>query len=172
MQAHLSLLPEDHEQALLIGRIHDPRDEGPSIVAIKGHTLHDLTPRFPTVSQLLEQNDLTAIVAGTPATSRWSLDAVMRSTLDNDRHAARFVAPCDLQVIKACGVTFAGSMLERVIEEKAGGDPTRATQIRDEIVKVIGSAVSSLRPGSEDAARVRQYLVKEGLWSQYLEVGI
>ncbi|MGS1117808.1 fumarylacetoacetate hydrolase family protein [Castellaniella sp. UC4442_H9] len=172
MQTHLSLLPEDHEQALLIGRIHDPRDEGPSIVAIKGHTLHDLTPRFPTVSQLLEQNELTAIVAGTPATARWSLDAVMRSTLDNDRHAARFVAPCDLQVIKACGVTFAGSMLERVIEEKAGGDPTRATQIRDEIVKVIGSAVSSLRPGSEDAARVRQYLVKEGLWSQYLEVGI
>ncbi|WP_345796442.1 fumarylacetoacetate hydrolase family protein [Castellaniella sp. MT123] len=171
MQDIASLLPTDADRALLIGRVHDPRDGGPSVVAIRQRTLFDLTARCPTVADLLEEDDLPTILAQAPA-ARWAFDAVARATLDHDTAAARFVAPCDLQVIKACGVTFAGSMLERVIEEKAGGDPQRAARIRDTIGQAIGAAISSIRPGSPEADKVRQYLVREGLWSQYLEVGI
>ena len=165
-----SLLPSDADQALLIGRIHDPA-EGPSVVALRHGTLVDLTARFPTVSELLNQDDPVAAVMQAPA-ARWSFEAVARATLDNDLTAPRFVAPCDLQVIKACGVTFAGSMLERVIEEKAGGDPLEAARIRSDIGQAIGAAISSIRPGSKEAEEARRYLIQEGLWSQYLEVGI
>ncbi|CDM23224.1 fumarylacetoacetate hydrolase family protein [Castellaniella defragrans] len=166
-----ALLPSDAGQALLIGRIHDPRDQGPSVVALRNGVLVDLTHRFPTVSELLNQDDPAAAVARA-APARWSFDAVARATLAGDRDAPRFVAPCDLQVIKACGVTFADSMLERVIEEKAGGNPQDAARIRDGIGQAIGAAISSIRPGSREAEEARRYLVREGLWSQYLEVGI
>jgi len=172
MQPDTNLLPVDHENALLIGRIHDPRDNGPSVVAIRKGKLIDLTRQFPTVSQLLEHDDIPSIVAAAPEATQWQLEAVLRSTVTNDRASARFLAPCDLQVIKACGVTFAGSMLERVIEEKAAGNPHNAARIREEIGKAIGSAISSIRPGSEEASQARKYLIQEGLWSQYLEVGI
>ncbi len=172
MQRQDSFLPVDHENALLIGRIHDPRDAGPSVVALRGGKLYDLTRSAPTVSQLLEHDDLPALIAQAPEASQWKLDTVLANTVANERSAARFVAPCDLQVIKACGVTFAGSMLERVIEEKAAGNPARATQIREEIGQVIGSALSNIKPGSKAAEQAREYLVKQGLWSQYLEVGI
>lgn len=171
MQDIASLLPADADRALLIGRIHDPLDGGPSVVAVRHRTLFDLTARYPTVSDLLEEADLSAIVDQAP-TARWAFDAVAGATLAGDVAQAHFVAPCDLQVIKACGVTFAGSMLERVIEEKAGGDPQRAARIRDTIGQAIGAAISSIRPGSEEAEKARRYLIQEGLWSQYLEVGI
>ncbi|CAM3701538.1 fumarylacetoacetate hydrolase family protein [Castellaniella denitrificans] len=166
-----SLLPSDAGQALLIGRIHDPHDQGPSVVALRNGVLVDLTSRFPTVSELLDQDDPAAAVAQA-APARWQFDTVARATLAGDRTAPRFVAPCDLQVIKACGVTFADSMLERVIEEKAGGNPQDAARIRHEIGQAIGTAISSIRPGSREAEEARRYLIREGLWSQYLEVGI
>ncbi len=166
-----SLLPSDAGQALLIGRIHDPHDQGPSVVALRNGVLVDLTSRFPTVSELLDQDDPAAAVAQA-APARWQFDTVTRATLAGDRTAPRFVAPCDLQVIKACGVTFADSMLERVIEEKAGGNPQDAARIRHEIGQAIGTAISSIRPGSREAEEARRYLIREGLWSQYLEVGI
>lgn len=172
MQPEASLLPANHEAALLIGRIHDPRDDGPSVVALHGGKLYDLTPRYPTVSQLLEQDDIAAVIADAPEATEWKLDELLRNTAARDASAARFIAPCDLQVIKACGVTFAGSMLERVIEEKAAGNPSLATKIRQDIGQVIGSTLSNIKPGSKEAEQAREYLVGQGLWSQYLEVGI
>lgn len=172
MQHYNALLPVDHQNALLIGRIHDPRDGGPSVVALRGGKLHDLTRHYPTVSQLLENDDIAAIIAGAPETTQWNLDALLRNTVANNHDAARFIAPCDLQVLKACGVTFAGSMLERVIEEKAAGNPELAGQIRSEIGIAIGGAISNIKPGSKEAEQAREYLVAQGLWSQYLEVGI
>jgi fumarylacetoacetate (FAA) hydrolase family protein len=84
----------------------------------------------------------------------------------------RLLAPCDLQAVKACGVTFARSMVERVIEERAAGDPTRAREIRERVAAIIGDSLRSLVPGSADATKVKAALIEEGLWSQYLEVGI
>ena len=167
-----SLLPDDLEHALLVGRIHDPDDQGPSVVAIHRGALHDLTPICPTVSRLLERDDVAAMVAHTSPSTRWSLDDLLPHARQANPQAAHFVAPCDLQVIKACGVTFADSMLERVIEERAGGSPADAARIRAQIGKAVGAAVSDIRPGSKEAAQVRKYLIQEDLWSQYLEVGI
>jgi fumarylacetoacetate (FAA) hydrolase family protein len=82
------------------------------------------------------------------------------------------VAPCDLQAIKAAGVTFVASMLERVIEEQARGDPARAESVRHAIVAVIGNDLASVRPGSKEAARLKDALIAQDAWSQYLEVGI
>ena len=172
MQTKTSLLPIDHAEAVLIGRVFDPADGGPSVVAVSGGQLRDVTALAPTVSQLLEADDAAAVVARAPLATRWNLQDLLSGTVANDRSKARFLAPCDLQVIKACGVTFAGSMLERVIEEKAAGDMQLASKIRAEIGETIGSAVSSIRPGTEEALRVRHFLIEKGLWSQYLEVGI
>jgi fumarylacetoacetate (FAA) hydrolase family protein len=171
MQTETSLLPVDHDRALLVGRVFDPADGGPSVVALHAGQLRDLTALTPTVSQLLETDDIAALVERAPV-SRWELQALLDHTVRNDRSRPRFVAPCDLQVVKACGVTFAGSMLERIIEEKAAGDMQLASRIRGEIGDTIGAAVSSIRPGTPEALKVREYLVSKGLWSQYLEVGI
>ena len=83
-----------------------------------------------------------------------------------------FLAPSDLQVIKACGVTFATSMLERVIEEQARGDASKAQSIRATITEVIGTDLSRIEPGSDAAMRLKDHLIAQGAWSQYLEVGI
>ncbi|HEX7386790.1 MAG TPA: fumarylacetoacetate hydrolase family protein [Castellaniella sp.] len=172
MQTEISLLPSDSDRALLVGRVFDPAIGGPSVVALHAGQVRDLTALAPTVSQLMEVDDIAALVAQSPIAAHWNLQDLLHDTLHNDRSRPRFLAPCDLQVIKACGVTFAGSMLERVIEEKAAGDVQLASSIRAEIGETIGSAVSKIRPGTEEALKVREFLVKKGLWSQYLEVGI
>src|SRR5207237_4863295 len=83
-----------------------------------------------------------------------------------------FLAPCDLQAVKAAGVTFVSSMLERVIEEQARGDPARAERVRAAVVGIIGENLRSVKPGSPEAARLKDALIAQGVWSQYLEVGI
>ena len=69
-------------------------------------------------------------------------------------------------------MTFATSMLERVIEEKARGNPAAASAIRTEIQSLIGDDLSQLKPGSAQAMALKQVLIAQGAWSQYLEVGI
>jgi fumarylacetoacetate (FAA) hydrolase family protein len=86
--------------------------------------------------------------------------------------ATRFLAPLDLQAIKAAGVTFAVSMLERVIEERTRGDAASAAAIRAEVAALVGGDLGALKPGSPEAMRLKQVLIEQGAWSQYLEVGI
>jgi len=84
----------------------------------------------------------------------------------------RLLAPCDVQAIKACGVTFAVSLLERVIEEQAGGDPSKAKEVRETITALLGTDLSKIEPGSDAAMRLKAELERRGAWSQYMEVGI
>jgi fumarylacetoacetate (FAA) hydrolase family protein len=104
--------------------------------------------------------------------------AALQAVLANSAFDARdpalpwLLAPCDLQSLKAAGVTFVASMLERVIEEQARGDPAKATAVRAAVVAVIGDNLAAVRPGSPEAAQLKQVLLGQGLWSQYLEVGI
>jgi fumarylacetoacetate (FAA) hydrolase family protein len=150
---------------------------GPSVVALRDGRLLDITSReVPTVSALLEREDAPAFVAEAPGEDLGSLEAIAAGTLaaagSGDPNATHLLAPCDLQTVKACGVTFARSMIERVIEERAGGDPSRAEAIRARVGSVVGERLRDLVPGSEAAAEVKRLLQAEGLWSQYLEVGI
>jgi fumarylacetoacetate (FAA) hydrolase family protein len=165
-----SLLPVDAEGATLVGRVHDPTT-GPCVVAVRGREVADLTATVATMSDLLDA-DAFEIARSAPAARSWALSDLAESTLGKDRSRPGLLAPFDLQVIKAAGVTFARSMLERVIEENAKGDPARASDIRRHLAEVIGGAIADVEPGSAEAARVKEVLTAEGLWSQYLEVGI
>jgi fumarylacetoacetate (FAA) hydrolase family protein len=145
---------------------------GPAVVALRDGRLVDITaPRVPTLSALTEADDPVALARMAPGVDLGPVEPFLAAR-EPGAEATRILAPCDLQAIKACGVTFARSMLERVIEERAGGDPARAEAIRARVAGVIGDSLKSLVPGSAQAAEVKALLQAEGLWSQYLEVGI
>lgn len=165
------ILPADGA-ATLAARLHDPEAGGPCVVAVRGDTVVDLTEVEPTMSDLLERSDATDVVRTAPGGRTWPLGEVLEATLAGSRDRPHLLAPVDLQVIKAAGVTFVRSMLERVIEERAKGDPGQAAEIRRQLAEVVGGAVTQVRPGSEEAANAKQVLIDAGLWSQYLEVGI
>jgi len=173
MTAHsFDLLPEDLEQALLVGRVQ--RAEGPAVVAVRGGRLVDITRHAPTVSDLFDRADLLEIVRSAEGEDLGAAqDLVDAAALGQaGPNGLGLLAPCDLQAIKACGVTFAVSLLERVIEEQAKGDPARANALRGQLQQSIGSDLSSMAPGSPAAMRLKAELVERGLWSQYMEVGI
>ncbi|MQA18497.1 fumarylacetoacetate hydrolase family protein [Rugamonas rivuli] len=161
------MLPADIERALLVGRVW--RDgAGPAVVVVRRGEVFDITSHASTVSALLERADLQLVVAQAPGESLGNVRDLVKNTIGG----LRLLAPCDLQAIKACGVTFAVSLLERVIEERAKGDPARADHLRGEIQSHIGADLSTIRPGSEEAMRLKDDLIARGLWSQYMEVGI
>lgn len=177
MDHHLTVqasLPVDHERATLVGRVWLPAEDGPALVAVRGAELFDITVYGPTMSLFLERPDRVAIAREAPAPRLGALGPVLaNSRWDRRRPPAPWLlAPIDLQAVKAAGVTFVKSLLERVIEEQARGDARRAQAIRAKVEAAIGGSLRAIRPGSEAAAKAKQTLLAEGLWSQYLEVGI
>ncbi|MEV0052158.1 fumarylacetoacetate hydrolase family protein [Saccharopolyspora shandongensis] len=166
------VLPDDAARATLVARVFDPDCGGPCVAAVRGAAVVDLTGVEPTVAGLLERADAGEVVRTHEGGRSWRLADLLQATLSGDRARPHFLAPVDLQVIKAAGVTFVRSMLERVIEERAEGDLRRAEEIRAKLGDVIEGRISQVRPGSAEAQRIKEVLVREGLWSQYLEVGI
>jgi len=167
-------LPADGTAGTLVGRAWVPGDPpGPAVVAIRGDGVFDLSKHAPTMAELLDADDPPGL-----ARSEGKRIGELAAILENSAHDRRdpslpyFLAPCDLQAIKAAGVTFATSLLERVIEEQARGDASKAEAIRRNMIEVIGTDLSKVKPGSEAAARLKEHLVAERAWSQYLEVGI
>ena len=161
--------------ALLIGRAWIPSEQGPSIIGIRDGDAVDLTRSYPTVSHLCNVATPAAIRAALKtAPSLGPVDAIVTNSVEGQRDPSRpwLLAPADLQAVKASGVTFIASLLERVIEERARGNPALADGARKEIQAIIGSDLRGIRPGSPEAARVKEVLVAKGMWSQYLEVGI
>jgi len=146
---------------------------GPCLALRRGAMLHDVTtPEAPTMRDLLERDDPVAWLAALPDRPIGSLAEIAAASVEPVAEATRLLSPADLQAIKACGVTFARSMIERVIEERAAGDASRAEAIRARVGAAIGDSLRNLKPGSPEAAEVKRLLQAEGLWSQYLEVGI
>jgi fumarylacetoacetate (FAA) hydrolase family protein len=167
-------LPEDAEAATLVGRVFRPDVDGPSVVALRDGQLIDITATVVTMRDLCEEQDPARIAATADGEFLGSFEEILANTPLANRDPAKpyLIAPIDLQAVKAAGVTFVVSMLERVIEEQARGLPERATAIRSEILSTIGDDLAALRPGSEQAAALKQLLIEKGMWSQYLEVGI
>lgn len=161
-----SILPDDAADALLVGRVWSKAQAGPCPVMISGGHVLDLTTVAATMSGLLETEMLTTILRGSRFTDLGTLDSFLSG------ENGTVLAPIDLQAIKAAGVTFADSMLERVIEEQAKGDPQRAQAIRGKLAPVLGDSLRGLVAGSQQAAKVKALLQDMDLWSQYLEVGI
>jgi fumarylacetoacetate (FAA) hydrolase family protein len=168
-------LPTDAARALLIGRAWVPAVDGPVLVCVDGDDLLDLSAIAPTCSELLNRADVVHEIRAANALPRvGALSDALANAADAARDPAKpwLLAPCDLQPVKASGVTFVASMLERVIEEQARGDPARADEVRRKVAAAIGDNLRNVVPGSAEAVRVKQVLQGEGLWSQYLEVGI
>jgi fumarylacetoacetate (FAA) hydrolase family protein len=157
--------------ATLLGRIWSPVEQGPCIVTFREGRIFDITSAAaPLVRDICEMADPVAYIRATEGVDMGSAEAL--SANSDDFSKPHFLAPCDLQSVKACGVTFASSMVERVIEEQAAGDPLKAQEIRNRIGARIGDSLNNIVPGSAEAVKVKEALIEEGLWSQYLEVGI
>ena len=168
-----SALPQDLERALLVGRVwRAGAIDGPCVVAVRQGEVVDITAHAATVSELLERDDLLDVVRNAPGESLGSAQALIDNALARTQGDVRLLAPCDAQAVKACGVTFAVSLLERVIEERAKGDPNKANELRAAMQQSIGSDLSAIEPGSPSADKLKQDLIAQGMWSQYMEVGI
>lgn len=168
-------LPEDAERATLVGRAWVPGDHpGPSPVIIRGADVVDISDTFPTVSELLNTERIESKMDDLNGTKIGVIDSLLENSAwhSQDKKHPYLLTPVDLQAVKACGVTFAQSMLERVIEERAKGEPSAAQGIRNDIQKVIGLDLESIIPGSSEAEQLKEVLIKKDMWSQYLEVGI
>ncbi|HET6522643.1 MAG TPA: fumarylacetoacetate hydrolase family protein [Geminicoccaceae bacterium] len=170
-------LPADRSAATLIGRAWVPAGPhpGPSPVVVRDDGVYDLARVAPTVSELLNADDPVGLVrAAKDAPRLGDVGELLANSAAEGRDPSRpyLLAPCDLQAVKASGVTFVTSMLERVIEEQTRGDPARAAEVRAQITGIVGTDLRAVKPGSEAARRLKAVLVERGAWSQYLEVGI
>lgn len=161
-------LPEDLDRALLIGRVWRPAPiDGPSVVVVRGGQVFDITHFAATTADLFERSDAVDLARTALGEPLGSVQALIAGEL-----GMRLLAPCDVQAIKACGVTFAVSLLERVIEEQAGGDASKAAEVRGMIHELIGDDLAKIRPGSDGAMKLKAELQRRNAWSQYMEVGI
>ena len=169
-----AVLPEDGTAGALAGRVWRPELAGPAVVAIRAEGVIDITRAYPTARDLCEAADPAAALRSATGENLGSLAAIVANTPRDTRDARKpwLLAPIDLQAVKACGVTFPISMLERVIEERARGDLAAAAVLRGEVQRLIGDDLAKLKPGSAQAMALKEALIKQGAWSQYLEVGI
>lgn len=167
--AHLPL------DGIFVGRVWQPEKKGPSLVVLRDGDVFDLTSKsIATMADLLELEDPVAHATQATGARITSLSEILAASREDvaSPDGMHLLAPCDLQAVKACGVTFANSMIERVIEEKAAGDPQKAAAIRQRCSAIIGDSLKDLKAGSAEAERVKKALIEEDVWSQYLEVGI
>jgi fumarylacetoacetate (FAA) hydrolase family protein len=168
------VLPDDAAHAALAARVWRPDAAGPSVVAVRGPELIDISASFPTMRDLCESDDPAERLRTAPGERIGALADALANTPPETREHDRpwLLAPIDLQAIKAAGATFAISMIERVIEERARGDMNAAAAIRAVVNRLVGDDLARLKPGSPEAAHLKQVLIEQGAWSQYLEVGI
>ena len=162
-------------KGILLGRASVPGTAHPAVVTVRDGALFDITSRMaPTVRDICEMEDPAHYVNHAEGVRIGTVgDALSNSWgAEGDYERLRVLSPIDLQAIKAAGVTFIVSLLERVIEEQARGDKAKAEALRGEILSLIGTDLSELVPGSVTASKVKQTLIERGVWSQYLEVGI
>jgi fumarylacetoacetate (FAA) hydrolase family protein len=163
--ATAEILPTDGYAGTLVGRVWvESADPGPRCVVARGDGLHDLSALAPTLSDLFDLDNCAARVR--------AHDGAVLGSLDEALERASLLAPCDLQALKATGVTFADSLIERVIEERTAGDARAAQELRDRLTSVFGGSLRGVKPGSPEALAAKEMLMRDGLWSQYLEVGI
>ena len=170
-----SCLPADLDRSLLVGRVwRGAPIDGPAVVVVRNGQAFDITAHAPTTSDLFDRDDVAAFARSVPGEALGPVQALLDATVTAapTQTSSHLLAPCDVQAIKACGVTFAVSLLERVIEEQAGGDPARAAEIRASLHALIGTDLAKIKPGSAAAMRLKDELKRRGAWSQYMEVGI
>ena len=167
-------LPNNGTKGALAGRVWRPDVAGPSVVAIREAGVFDVSAHAATMRDLCEADDPASIANSASGERIGALAEILANTPEalRDQTQPWLLAPIDLQAVKAAGVTFPRSMLERVIEEQAKGAPEKAQAIRATVEKQLGGNLRNLKPGSKQALELKRVLIEQGAWSQYLEVGI
>ncbi|MDN5212955.1 fumarylacetoacetate hydrolase family protein [Fulvivirgaceae bacterium BMA12] len=175
------VIPQQGKVGTWVGRCQVPERlaykgvAGPHVVLVKNGAVYDLSEHFDTTSQLINTQDPVQVIKGlSDLPLLGTLSEILQNSVfsDLDQTIPYFLSPNDMQAIKACGVTFIQSLLERVIEEKAKGDLSKAMEIRKVVTDKIGTDLHSVEPGSAHAMKLKAELQEQGVWSQYLEVGI
>jgi fumarylacetoacetate (FAA) hydrolase family protein len=167
--------PEDGFTGTWVGRAWVPGPGGgPAVVVIRPEGVFDVSRHVATMSALCDVAEPAAYVRGLAGERIGDVEGLLRNSCAEHKDPAKpwLLAPVDLQAIKAAGVTFAASLVERIVEESAKGDPSAANEVRESLTREIGADLSKIVPGSAEAENLRRALVRRGLWSQYLEVGI
>jgi len=166
------VLPRDAGSASLVARVNSA--DGPCICRFDGDAVFDVSATIPTIAHLLRLPSPAASLRAAPGSQLCSVEALIENSQVERRDPSRpwLLAPVDLQAVKAAGVTFASSLLERTVEEAARGDPSQAGRVRRELAAAIGVDLRSVVPGSQQAEDLKKVLQAKGLWSQYLEVGL
>jgi fumarylacetoacetate (FAA) hydrolase family protein len=159
---HHGILPKDWPHGCLVGRVWRPDIQGPSVVVVRDGTLLDISEVFPTMRDLCETQEPAASVAAISGEPVGAIDEIVPNSPPDRRDPRKpwLLAPIDLQAVKAAGVTFAVSLLERVIEEQARGNPQASASIRNEIVSSVGHALGQLKPGSPQASSLKELLIQ------------
>jgi len=171
-------LPHDLPRATLVGRVwRDGPTPGPSVVVVRGGEVFDITASVATTADLLDRPDALAFARGAEGESLGPVQALVAASLPSpgtatEAVAAHLIAPNDVQAIKACGVTFAVSLLERVLEEQTHGDAEKASAFRERLQDQLGVNLAQIKPGSDAAMKLKAEMVARGSWSQYMEVGL
>lgn len=163
------------DTGVLLGRVKLPGYAFPRVVTVRDGVVLDITSKTaPTVRDIAELENPAAYVAQAPGSKVGDIDAIVENSWaeKSDSAGPALLSPIDLQAVKASGVTFVASLLERVIEEQAKGDKAKADSLREDVLKLIGADLSQIVPGSPAAMQVKEALIARGVWSQYLEVGI
>lgn len=166
----LSQLPRHYSEALMVGRVwREGHINGPCVVVVRKGVVLDITAQVQSVADLFEKEHLVDYLRMVEGESLGEVESLIQHSLNpTSASAYRLLAPSDLQAIKACGVTFAVSLLERVIEEQAAGDAKQADILRADIQKMIGSDLSSIRPGSAVAEKLKQDLIERDPQYQWI----
>jgi len=168
-------LPNDLDDALLVGRVWRPAPvDGPCVVVVRGGQVFDVTAAAPVTADLFDREDPVAFAREAPGEALGPACRLVADSLPGSRAPARprLLAPCDVQAIKACGVTFIASLMERLIEERIGGSASQAGELRETLQRILGTDLGEVRPGTPAARRLKEELTRRKLWSPYLEVGI
>ncbi|APW37043.1 fumarylacetoacetate hydrolase [Rhodoferax koreense] len=166
-------LPQDLARATLIGRVwRNGPVGGPSVVAVRNGEAFDITASVPTTADLLDRGDALAFARSAKGESLGPVQALLEASLQTTKTDITLLAPNDVQAIKACGVTFAVSLLERVLEEQTHGDAEKASEFRERLQSQLGVNLAQIKPGSKAALTLKAEMVARGAWSQYMEVGL
>jgi fumarylacetoacetate (FAA) hydrolase family protein len=162
-------------EGVLLGRARVPGYDHPRVVTVRGDDVVDITTKAaPTSRDIAELDDPAGYVSSAEGQVIGSVHLLLANSWSakTDPSQPSLLSPIDLQAVKAAGVTFVVSLLERVIEEQARGDKAKSDALRKDILSLIGTDLSQLVPGSDAAMKVKETLIARGVWSQYLEVGI
>ncbi len=172
-------IPQQCQEGIWVGRVWldsytaTNSVAGPRIVSAKNGHIVDLSAHYSTMADLFNDENRNSTINQCDGPIIGTINQILKnSQFNHPVQGATLLAPNDIQSVKACGVTFIRSLLERVIEEQARGDATKAASIRDKITQVIGSNLANIKPGTEQTELLKQSLIQQGIWSQYLEVGI